>query len=90
MEQLIVIEQDITRIIESEKMLRDSLSETEETKQGIERMNRMNNTLSVTMEKQALLNTIIKELAALYRYDQGIIFMTETPEYAAIGITETI
>lgn len=88
MEQLIVIEQDITRIIESEKMLRDSLSETEETKQGIERMNRMNNTLSVTMEKQALLNTIIKELAALYRYDQGIIFMTETPEYAAIGITK--
>ncbi|MFJ6414308.1 ATP-binding protein [Terribacillus saccharophilus] len=87
-EQLIVIEQDITRIVETEKMLRDSLRETEETKQGIERMNRMNNTLSVTMEKQALLDTIMKELAALYRYDHGVIFMTETPEWAAIGIAK--
>ncbi|PAF39242.1 hypothetical protein CHH58_00895 [Terribacillus saccharophilus] len=88
MEQLIVIEQDITRIVESERMLRDSLRETEETKQSIERMNRMNNTLSVTMEKQVLLDTTIKELAALYQYDKGVIFMAETSEYAAIGITK--
>ncbi|WP_077310245.1 ATP-binding protein [Terribacillus halophilus] len=85
-EQLIVIEQDITRIMESEKKLRESLRETEETKQGIERMNLMNNTLSVTMEKQALLDTIISELAAIYRYDYGLVFMTETPEWAAIGL----
>ncbi|MFP7494804.1 ATP-binding protein [Terribacillus saccharophilus] len=90
MEQLIVIEQDITRIVESERKLRDSLRETEETKQGIERMNRMNNTLSVTMERQALLDTVIKELAVLYRYDYGVIFMTDSSEWAAIGLTKQL
>ncbi|MFC7064123.1 ATP-binding protein [Halobacillus seohaensis] len=87
-EQIIVVQQDITAIKETEEQLRQSLKETEETRSTVEKLNMMNQTLSTTMNKQELLEKSLQGLSLLYAFDYGLFLLVNSCEYTTLGLNE--
>ncbi|MRH43358.1 PAS domain S-box protein [Aquibacillus halophilus] len=85
-QQYVSIQKDITPIKETENRLRKSLDVTENTKRTLERYNQMNHALSIAQNQQELLDTVLRDLAFIYRFDKGVIFSLKSNNYSTLGI----
>lgn len=87
--QFIAIRVDITGIKETEGELKRLLEETEKTKETLLQYNRLNHALSVTLDKDVLLNEILSELSRIFNFDKGVLFLNNDRGWASLGIAET-
>ncbi len=68
--------------------LQDALMQTEETSQLLQKRNQLVQALANTLDKQQLLDSIIRGITDMTKSDKGMIIrMNATREYAAFGIT---
>lgn len=85
--QFVAIRHDITSIKETEEQLKLSLDETRKTQETLTYYNNLNHALSVTLDKQELLDKILSELSKIFKFDKGLIFMLDSLDYGKLGIS---
>ncbi|MDQ0205746.1 ATP-binding protein [Alkalicoccobacillus murimartini] len=71
--------------------LRSSLEETEKVRLMLEKYNRLNHFISVTLDEQELLDQIVQHMSDIYPVDRmGLILLKGSQRFALRGISENI
>ncbi|MCD5325872.1 MULTISPECIES: ATP-binding protein [Pontibacillus] len=87
-EQYYVIQFDITNMVEAEQELKELLEETNRTKLTLEHYNELNHALSITLNMDELLETVLFQLQQIFSFDKGMLTVLGSSEYASISVSE--
>ncbi|AIY05660.1 Hybrid signal transduction histidine kinase [Planococcus sp. PAMC 21323] len=72
---------------QQQNRLRESLVETEQTKDRLIRYNDLNHILSFTLDKQKLIEATLEYFSETYEIDTGALWLQKSGEYALKGFT---
>ncbi|UOF92040.1 ATP-binding protein [Fodinisporobacter ferrooxydans] len=87
-EELLAQQEELS---DQQERLKQSLIETEFTKNTLLRHNVFNHALSTTLHKQELLQSIIENMTKIYHMDKAmILLLDQSQEFASIGISQNI
>ncbi|ANU23086.1 ATP-binding protein [Planococcus donghaensis] len=75
---------------EQQFKLKESLQETEQTKDRLIRYNDLNHILSFTLDKQKLIDATLEYFSETYKIDTGALWLPRSREYALKGYTPTM
>mgnify|MGYP001067364297 CR=1 FL=1 len=75
---------------EHQEKIEESLYETKQTKERLERYNDLNHVLSFTLDKQELAESILDYLDKVYQLDLGMFWIRESGERALKGMTDAL
>lgn len=75
---------------EQQLKLKESLQETEQTKDRLIRYNDLNHILSFTLDKQKLIDATLEYFSETYKIDTGALWLPKSREYALKGYTPTM
>ncbi|WP_050179986.1 ATP-binding protein [Domibacillus robiginosus] len=81
----LIMQQD--ELQEHQEKIEESLYETKQTKERLERYNDLNHVLSFTLNKQELADSVLEYLDSTYELDLGMFWIRETGERALKGMT---
>ncbi|WP_416147878.1 ATP-binding protein [Salipaludibacillus sp. HK11] len=87
--QYIAIGLDITGSKQTQHKLKDSLNQTEKTKDKLERYNQLNHAMSLNLGKENFVSTVFSYINKLYEFDKSVMMILDEPIYQAMGLTET-
>lgn len=87
--QYIAIGLDITESKQTQHELKDSLQQTEKTKNKLERYNQLNHAMSLNLGKDNFVSTVFSYINKLYEFDKSILMLIDEPIYQAMGLTKT-
>ncbi|WP_046178269.1 ATP-binding protein [Domibacillus tundrae] len=86
-EELIMQQQELQ---EHQTKIEDSLRETKQTKERLERYNDLNHVLSFSLNKQELADSVLEYLDNVYQLDLGMFWLRDSGEHALKGMTTTM
>lgn len=72
---------------EGQNRLRDSLEETQQTKEQLEQYNALNQVISFKLNKQEVFQNVLTYLSSVYKLDSGLIRLPLTSEMATRNMT---
>lgn len=75
---------------EKQSKLKESLTETERTKERLIRFNELTHILSFTLDKEKLINSTLHYFNDAYDIDTGVLWLPKSGEYALQGYTTTM
>ncbi|MBM7648726.1 PAS domain S-box-containing protein [Bacillus ectoiniformans] len=84
--QYIMIGINITKIKEMQKKLAASLEQSEETKLHLEQYDKLNHSLTFTLDKHEFITVIHQYLFELHKFDSSIMFVPGTNLYVSQGL----
>ncbi|OES46705.1 ATP-binding protein [Domibacillus iocasae] len=86
-EELIMQQEELQ---EHQIKIEDSLCETRQTKERLERYNELNHVLSFSLDKQELADSVLEYLDKVYQLDLGLFWLRDSGEYALKGVTKAL
>ncbi|WP_345242399.1 ATP-binding protein [Pontibacillus salipaludis] len=86
-EQYYIIQFEITNMVEAEQELKHLLEETNRTKNTLEHYNELNHALSITLDMEELLETVLFQLQQIFSFNKGILLVLDSSDYASISIS---
>lgn len=81
----LIMQQD--ELEERQLKMEESLNETKQTKERLERYNELNHVLSFSLDKQELTDSVLRYFDEVYEIDLGLFWLRESGEYTLKGFT---